>query len=68
MMNRYERYMNDPEIVSEPMPSREVHAIRLMIYDDIKDMTKDERRAYYAKGLAEAQTKYELNIVSLNRK
>jgi hypothetical protein len=56
--------MNDPEIVGEPMPLREVHAIRLMIYDDTKDMTKDERKAYYNKGLAEAQAQYKLKIAS----
>ena len=32
-------YMNDPDIINEPMPLREVHAIRLMIYDETKDMT-----------------------------
>lgn len=64
MVNRYEKYMDDPEIVNEPMPLHEVHAIRLMIYDDTKNMTKNGRRAYYAKGLKEAKEKYNLKIVS----
>jgi hypothetical protein len=40
-------YMNDPEIVNEPSALREVHAIRLKIYDEIKDMTPEEVTAYY---------------------
>jgi hypothetical protein len=40
-------YMNDPDIINEPMALREVHAIRLMIHDETKDMTAAERTAYY---------------------
>jgi len=40
-------YLNDPELVNEPSALREVHAIRLKIYDEIKDMTVAERTAYY---------------------
>ncbi|MCL2481072.1 MAG: hypothetical protein FWF38_05125 [Spirochaetaceae bacterium] len=43
-------YMNDPDIINEPMPLRKIHAIRLMIYDEIKDMTPEERTAYYNEG------------------
>ena len=39
--------MNDPEIVNEPSALREVHAIRLKIYDEIKDMTATEMTAYF---------------------
>jgi hypothetical protein len=46
-MSKLDKYMNDPDIVNEPMPLREVHAIRLMIWDEIKDMTPEERAAYY---------------------
>ena len=42
-MSKYEKYMNDPDIIDEPMPLREIHAIRLMINDETKDMTVDER-------------------------
>jgi len=37
--------MNDPDIINEPMPLREIHAIRLMIHDETKDMTPEERTA-----------------------
>lgn len=39
-------YMNDPDIAHEPMPLREIHAIRLMIGDETKRMTLEERVAY----------------------
>jgi hypothetical protein len=42
-MNKLEKYMNDPDIVNEPMAMREVHAIRLMIQDEQKDMSVEER-------------------------
>lgn len=62
-MNKLDTYMNDPEIINEPLPLREVHAIRLMIHDDTKGMQPDEVRAYYKKGLDEAQAKYGFKIV-----
>ncbi len=40
-------YLNDPELANEPSALREVHAIRLKIYDDIKDITTAEMTAYY---------------------
>ena len=40
-----EYYMSDPDIAGEPAPLREVHAIRLMIYDETKGMTSEERMA-----------------------
>jgi len=42
-------YMNDPEVVNEPMPLREIHAIRLMIHDETKSMTPAEHTAYFNK-------------------
>ena len=39
-------YMNDPDIANEPMPLREIHAIRLMIDDETKKMSPEERAAY----------------------
>jgi len=41
-MSSYLDYMDDPDIINEPMPLREVHAIRLMIYDEMKDMSPGE--------------------------
>jgi len=40
-------YLNDPELANEPSALREVHAIRLMIYDEIKDMSATEMTAYF---------------------
>jgi len=40
-------YLNDPDLVDEPQVLREVHAIRLMIRDEVKNMTISERTAYY---------------------
>jgi len=57
-------YMNDPSVVNEPMPLREVHAIRLMIYDETKDMSPAERTAYYNDSLKEIKGKYNLKVVS----
>ena len=50
-MNSYDQFYNDPEIVNEPKSLREIHAIRLKIYNDIKDMTPDEKKKYYKKGI-----------------
>ena len=43
MKKTFESYMNVPDIISEPMPLREIHAIRLMIHDETRDMTPEER-------------------------
>ena len=56
-------YMNDPSVASEQMPLREVHAIRLMLYDRTKDMTSAERTAYYNQRGAEAAKKYGFKVV-----
>ncbi|MDR1215768.1 MAG: hypothetical protein LBK25_03700 [Treponema sp.] len=40
-------YLNEPALANEPMALREVHAIRLMIHDETKDMTIEEKRAYH---------------------
>ena len=42
--------MNDPDIINEPMPWREIYAARLKIQDETKDMTTEERVAYYNAG------------------
>jgi hypothetical protein len=63
-MSDLDRYMKDPDIVDEPMPLREVHAIRLMIRDETKDMNADERRAYYRKQVEDAGRLFGLKISS----
>ena len=45
MKKTLETYMNDPDIVKEPLPLREVHAIRLMLSDETKGLTPEERTA-----------------------
>ena len=47
MMKTLDDYMNDPDIVDEPMALREIHAIRLMTQDMTRDMTFEERKAFY---------------------
>jgi hypothetical protein len=42
-MSELTKYMNDPDIVNEPMALREVHAIRLKIYAETKEMTSEEK-------------------------
>jgi len=46
MAKTLDDYMNDPDIVDEPMPLQEIHAIRLKIHDETKDMTPEEYGAY----------------------
>jgi hypothetical protein len=50
MPKTLEEYMNDPEIIDEIRPLREIYAIRLKIYDEIKDMTDEECNAYFHEG------------------
>jgi hypothetical protein len=40
-----EDYMNDPDIINEPMALREIHAIRLKIHDERKGMSIAEYNA-----------------------
>ena len=46
-MKTLEQYMNDPSVAHLQMLLREVKAIRMMIYDEEKDMTPDEIKAKY---------------------
>jgi len=52
MNKTLDEYMSDPDIADEPEALREIHAIRLMIYDETKDMTAAEHTACY-KGSAD---------------
>lgn len=38
-------YFNDPDIIDEPIPLRSVHAIRLMLNDELNGMLPEERAA-----------------------
>jgi hypothetical protein len=57
-MMTLEDYMDDARVINDPMPLREVHAIRLMIYDRTKNMTPAMRTQYYNNSIDEAQKKY----------
>ena len=61
MPKTLEEYMNDPEIIDEPQPLREIYAIRLKIYDEIKDMTPEEHTAYFNEGAARFFARYNSN-------
>ncbi|MDR2734943.1 MAG: hypothetical protein LBC99_09970 [Spirochaetota bacterium] len=58
-------YMNDPDIIDEPMSLREIHAIRLMIHDETKDMTSEERAAYIHEGAVRAMAGYDVKFVDI---
>lgn len=57
-MNELKKYLDDPEIAGEPVPLREVHAIRLMMRDETKEFSPAELRLYYAESVKEAREKY----------
>ena len=60
-------YMNDPAVAHLQMPLREVKAIRLMIYDEQKDMTPDELREHYDSLERRVQEQYGLKFADLAR-
>ena len=62
-MNKLDRYMNNPDIVNEPMPLREVHAIRLMMYDEMKDLTFEERNKYFREGIDKICKEFNIKLV-----
>jgi hypothetical protein len=47
MKKNFDDYLNDSDIENESSALREIHAIRLMLYDETKDMTVAEKTAYY---------------------
>jgi len=44
-MKTIDDYMKEPELADEPQALREIHAIRLKIYDERKGMTATEYNA-----------------------
>jgi hypothetical protein len=40
-------YFHSPELADEPLALREIHAIRLVIHDETKNMNPEEKRAYF---------------------
>ncbi|MDR3247961.1 MAG: hypothetical protein LBT39_04170 [Treponema sp.] len=50
MTKTLDDYMNDPALAGEMDALREIHAVRLMIHDETKNMTAEEKRAYFHNG------------------
>ena len=63
-MKTLEDYMNDPSVSHLQMPLREVKAIRLMIYDEQKDMTSEEIKEHYKQLAERAQKEYGIKFVA----
>ena len=59
--------MNDPAVAHLKMPLREVKAIRLMIYDEEKDMTPEELKEHYRQFRKNMQEQYGLEFVASAR-
>ncbi len=47
-------------MATEPRAMREIHEIRLQIYEETKNMTPQERTEYFHRGAEEAIKKYGL--------
>ena len=45
-----DEYMNDPSIMYIPEAIREIREIRDKIYEETKEMTREERKEYYRAG------------------
>ncbi len=48
-MSKLDKYMHDSDIINDPMPLREVHAIRLMLHEQTAGMTPEEQTSYMHK-------------------
>ena len=47
---------------SESVAMKEIHDIRLNIYEEIKNMTLEERTAYFADSAKETIEKYDIKV------
>ncbi|MDR3240359.1 MAG: hypothetical protein LBT44_09795 [Clostridiales bacterium] len=63
-MTDYTKFMDDPDIINEPMPLREIHAIRFAIAEETKDLTVDQRVAYFNRHGEAAAKKYGFKIIA----
>ena len=63
-MKTLEHYMNDPVVAHMQMPLREVKAIRLMIYDEQKDMNPEELRENSRQFKRKMRDQYGLEFVA----
>jgi hypothetical protein len=63
-----EEYMNDPDIINEPMYLREIHAIRFKIQDELEGMSFQERADYINAQGAEICREYNIKTIVPNNK
>ncbi len=61
-MKTLDTYLCDPDIADEPLPLREIHAIRLKIQDETKNMTPTERARNTAEQAKKLIEQYGLNL------
>jgi hypothetical protein len=61
-MSDFTKYMDDLDIINEPMPLREIHATRLMLNDKIKHMSHEEHAAFINKEAQIIIDRYGLKI------
>jgi hypothetical protein len=69
-MSNFEKCMNDPDIMNEPMALREIHAIRFMLHEETKHLTPEEKTARtqkIASGIMEKHGLMHLRVASSNR-
>jgi hypothetical protein len=57
-MSDLSKYMNDPDIINEPMPLREIHAIRLQLQGEYKGMTPEERSEHINEKVSKIMEQY----------
>jgi hypothetical protein len=66
-MGSIEDYINSPDIIDEPMPLREVHAIRLMIKSETCSLSNEEKIRYTQKTTNEVIKKFGLSDLIISR-
>ena len=65
-MKTYLDYMDEPDIINEPMALREVHAIRLLIQDETKTLTQEQRLERTRNAVAEAEKRLDIKFRRLS--
>ena len=64
-MSDLAKYMNDPDIIDEPLALREIHAIRLMIHDETEGLSPEERSARANRNASAIMEKHGLSHLRL---
>ena len=65
MKKTFDDYMNDPDIINEPMGLRITHAMRFKVQDETKGMTATEHTAYYNKTKKPASKKERKSVKTI---